>query len=63
MSSNDFLVSYSTAQLLKREAEFCEYTDCTLFFGTWNVNGKMPGEPMNAWLLPNADVCDIYAIG
>lgn len=62
-SSTHFSASYASAMLKKREAEFCDLVDCTIFLGTWNVNGKLPGEPLNAWLLPTAETCDIYAVG
>jgi hypothetical protein len=55
--------AYSKDQLRKRESEFCEYRDTSVFFGSWNVNGKMPGESLQPWLFPHAEIHDIYAIG
>jgi hypothetical protein len=35
-----------------------------VMLGTWNVNGKKPGEPLEAWLLNDDQPApDIYAIG
>ena len=52
-------------QLKAREAEFTEYDSNKIFVGTWNVNGKKPGESIESWLVPDprADMADIYAVG
>ena len=36
---------------------------CSVFLGTWNVNGKKPEEPLDEWLLSTAVIPDIIAVG
>jgi hypothetical protein len=53
-------------QLRSRQAEFIETQPLTIFIGTWNVNGKPPGEDLSSWLMnitPSPNLPDIYAIG
>lgn len=52
-------------QMKAREHEFTECKAFTLWLGSWNVNGKRPGESLVPWLFPRDDVPppDIIAVG
>ncbi|PRP81515.1 inositol 5-phosphatase 4 [Planoprotostelium fungivorum] len=53
-----------TKNLLKsRESEFMEAKDLSIYFATWNVNGKKPGESLEGMLLSADYKPDLYAIG
>jgi phosphatidylinositol-bisphosphatase len=54
--------SWVSAQLLQRQTEYTSHTPCTVFVGTWNVNGKLSSEDLGAWLLGGGDT-DLYVIG
>ncbi|KAI8608948.1 Endonuclease/exonuclease/phosphatase [Chytriomyces sp. MP71] len=42
-------------QLTSRRAEFAKMEEVTIFIGTWNVNGCLPGsEPLQFWIQSNA---------
>ena len=49
-------------QMQLREDEFTEKVPFRLFVGTWNVNGKKPGEELDPWL-NSSEPADIYAVG
>jgi len=36
---------------------------CSVFVGSWNVNGKSPSEDLSDWLMTNPDLPDLYFIG
>ena len=38
--------------LAKREQEFTDLHPFTVLIGSWNVNGKLPTEPLGSWLFP-----------
>ncbi|KNC49078.1 RhoGAP domain-containing protein [Thecamonas trahens ATCC 50062] len=50
-------------QMLVREDEFTDKVPFRLFVGTWNVNGKKPGEELDPWLCAHDEPSDIYAVG
>ena len=51
-------------ELIERLDEFSSMEEVTLFVGTWNLNAKAPGEPLDAWLFPDGKAdADIYALG
>ena len=46
-----------------RVSEFSRSRNIIIFSGTWNLNAKRPGEPLDKWLFPpNSPEPDIYAI-
>ena len=50
--------------LLERLNEFSQKKEITIFTGTWNVNGRPPGESLVPWLFPDPNVePDIFALG
>lgn len=54
------------AALEQRLSEYSTTRQCTIFAGTWNVNGKAPSsESLLPWLFPrpHLDEPDIFAIG
>ncbi|KAI9149699.1 Inositol-1,4,5-trisphosphate 5-phosphatase 1 [Blastocladiella emersonii ATCC 22665] len=51
-------------ELHARAAEFTHVHDLHIHVGTYNVNGRLPQEPLDAWLSNGAGVRpDIFAIG
>jgi len=56
------------AVLGQRLPEYSTTKQCTLFVGTWNVNGRHPSESLNDWLFPpqsneGANEPDMYVLG
>ncbi|KAF4619399.1 hypothetical protein D9613_005124 [Agrocybe pediades] len=51
--------------LEKRSAEYSTTKQCTLFVGTWNLNGKAPSESLLPWLFPRASASepDMFILG
>ena len=43
--------AYITEQMNKREAEYTEINNLSIFLGTWNCAGQPPIEPLQPWLL------------
>ncbi|KAJ1903779.1 hypothetical protein IWQ60_012539, partial [Tieghemiomyces parasiticus] len=37
-------------EMKDREAQFTDYHDIRVFTGTWNVNGRLPTQPLDPWL-------------
>ncbi|KAF9534756.1 inositol polyphosphate phosphatase [Crepidotus variabilis] len=57
---------YVRATLEKRSAEYSTKKKCTIFIGTWNLNGRAPtGESLLPWLFPRQGVNDpdMFVIG
>ncbi|KAJ1033041.1 hypothetical protein NDA16_000320 [Ustilago loliicola] len=54
-----------TAELNARVEEYSSSRDITVFAGTYNLNGKAPGESLIPWLFPDGEdhEPDIFAIG
>ncbi|SPO25336.1 related to phosphatidylinositol phosphate phosphatase [Ustilago trichophora] len=54
-----------TAELNARVDEYSSSRDITIFAGTYNLNGKAPGESLIPWLFPDGEdrEPDIFAIG
>ena len=54
-----------TAELNARVEEYSSSRDITLFAGTYNLNGKAPGESLIPWLFPDGEdhEPDIFASG
>lgn len=48
--------------LLARRNEYSTPRNLKFFSGTWNVNGKLPDDSLDAWLFPGDLTADIYAI-
>ncbi|THH19911.1 hypothetical protein EW146_g1364 [Bondarzewia mesenterica] len=44
--------------LEQRLAEYSSTKSCTIFVGTWNLNGRPPSESLLPWLFPRANVPD-----
>ncbi|KAJ8515324.1 hypothetical protein ONZ45_g7241 [Pleurotus djamor] len=53
------------AALEQRVHEYSSTKQCTIFVGTWNVNGRAPSESLNPWLFPRdgLDDPDIFVLG
>ncbi|KAL1680770.1 SacI homology domain-containing protein [Schizophyllum commune] len=53
------------AALEARLPEYSSTKHCTIFAGTWNVNGRPPSESLLPWLFPRPSAYepDIFAIG
>ncbi len=54
-----------TAELNSRVDEYSSSRNITIFAGTYNLNGKSPGESLIPWLFPDGEENepDIFAIG
>ncbi|EST05593.1 Endonuclease/exonuclease/phosphatase [Kalmanozyma brasiliensis GHG001] len=54
-----------TAELNARVDEYSSSRNISIFVGTFNLNGKAPGEPLIPWLFPDGQEQepDIFAIG
>lgn len=50
-------------QMTMREDDYVYLQTCTVFTGSWNVNGKSPVESLKEWLAVDAEPPDFYAIG
>jgi len=49
--------------LIKRQHEYTNKQQISVFVGSWNVNGKSPSEDLSDWLMTNPDLPDLYFIG
>jgi len=49
--------------MASREGEFTEKYPFTIFVGTWNVNGQIPGECLKPWFNVDSHCFDIIAVG
>ncbi|KAJ1552418.1 hypothetical protein HK405_011401 [Cladochytrium tenue] len=49
-------------QLRKKEPQFAEFTESTIFVGTWNVNGYGPAEDLSGWI-NIGEAAEIYVFG
>ncbi|SNX84307.1 related to phosphatidylinositol phosphate phosphatase [Melanopsichium pennsylvanicum] len=54
-----------TAELNARVDEYSSSRDISVFTGTYNLNGKAPGESLIPWLFPDGEDCepDLFVIG
>ncbi|KAI0082404.1 inositol polyphosphate phosphatase [Panus rudis PR-1116 ss-1] len=51
-------------ELNKRLGEYSSTKNCTIFVGTWNLNGRPPtSESLLPWLFPRTSVPDIMVLG
>lgn len=49
--------------LVTQKSKYSVPRHLTLFSGTWNLNGRAPAEPLDAWLFPkDQPTADIYAV-
>ncbi|KAG8218684.1 DNase I-like protein [Butyriboletus roseoflavus] len=49
--------------LSERISEYSSTRPCTIFVGTWNVNGRPPSESLIPWLYPRDSEPDIFVLG
>ncbi|KIY47483.1 DNase I-like protein [Fistulina hepatica ATCC 64428] len=58
----DPIHDYVRAALEQRLAEYSTTKHCTIFAGTWNVNGRAPSESLLPWLFPRDSIPDIFVL-
>ncbi|KAI0375801.1 inositol polyphosphate phosphatase [Pilatotrama ljubarskyi] len=52
------------AELENRLSEYSTTKQCTIFVGTWNLNGRSPpSESLLPWLFPRPSTPDMFALG
>ncbi|XP_078485744.1 inositol polyphosphate 5-phosphatase OCRL isoform X2 [Ciona intestinalis] len=49
--------------MAKRQDDYTSTAPFNVFVGTWNVNGQLPTEPLDAWVSSEVTPPDVYAIG
>ncbi|KAJ7648494.1 DNase I-like protein [Mycena rosella] len=49
--------------LENRLVEYSSTKSCTIFVGTWNLNGRPPSESLLPWLFPREGEPDIFVLG
>ncbi|KAF8897747.1 inositol polyphosphate phosphatase [Infundibulicybe gibba] len=51
------------AALQQRLPEYSTTKRCTMFIGTWNLNGRPPSESLLPWLFPSESAPDVFVLG
>ncbi|GAM21673.1 hypothetical protein SAMD00019534_048480 [Acytostelium subglobosum LB1] len=59
----DISSQWISNKLKEREPEYTKKDNMVIFLGTWNVNGKKPSEPLDAWLEPGSGGADGLSTG
>ncbi|KAK9746422.1 Endonuclease-reverse transcriptase [Popillia japonica] len=50
-------------EMESRKAQYTKLRDCSIFVGTWNVNGQPPPPSLSTWLSCDAEPPILYAVG
>ncbi|GJQ87262.1 hypothetical protein Trydic_g8772 [Trypoxylus dichotomus] len=50
-------------EMESRKAQYTKLRECSIFVGTWNVNGQLPPPSLSSWLACDPEPPILYAIG